>query len=178
MATHGDSALLILPSQRVQAKIVPWRRLYDPEHLHMIPPHISLAYPFVREDVWPALRPALAQFSLTIRPFWIRLAELGNFQSPQAVLWFRPDDEGTLLRLHAALVEQFPAHVQPDPLPFVPHLTVGFFDSPAALAQASATIGARWQPVRFRVKRLYYAVLKPNGVWHVHDEVPLAGQRQ
>ena len=50
-----------------------------------------------------------------------------------------------LARIKAALAEQFPAHVQAGSLGFVPHLTVGFFDSLAAMAQAKTTIAATWQ---------------------------------
>ncbi len=174
----GDGALFVLPSQRVQAKIVPWRRIYDPEHWRTIPPHITLAYPFVREEVWPALRPALVACLRDFRPFWITLAELGTFEHPQAVLWFRPDDGGALARIQRALSEQLPAYSQNDPLAFVPHLTVGFFDSLEAMARARAAISAVWQPLRFRVTAVRYGVLETSGVWRVRDEPPLADVRR
>jgi len=173
----GDSALFVLPSQRVQAAIVPWRRIYDPEHWRMLPPHITLAYPFVRAEAWPAARSVLIARLRAFRPFWITLAELSAFEQPGIVLWFRPDNGGALARIETALAEAFPAYFPPGPLPFVPHLTLGFFDSLEELAQARAAIAAAWQPLRFRVAALSYAVLEPDGVWRVRDTVRL-GQAQ
>jgi 2'-5' RNA ligase len=172
----GDGALFVLPSQRVQAKIVPWRRLYDPDHWHTIPPHITVAYPFVRHEDWPKVQPAFAACLQAFQPFWITLAELGIFESPQAVLWLHPDDGGMLARINAAMAEQFPAHVQAGPLGFVPHLTVAFFDSLATMAQAKTTIEASWRPLRFRVKSLCYAILHEDKIWRTCDGLPLGGR--
>jgi 2'-5' RNA ligase len=172
----GDGALFVLPSQRVQAKILPWRRRYDPEHWRTIPPHITVAYPFVRHVDWPEVKPAFTACLQAFQPFWITLAELGVFESPQAVLWFRPDDGRMLARIRAALGEQFPAYVQDDSLGFVPHLTVGFFDSPAAMAQAKTTIEANWQPLRFRVQSLCYAIQHDDQIWRACDGLPLGGR--
>ena len=169
----GAGALFITPSQRVQAKIIPWRRIYDPENERAIPPHITLGYPFVRAEEWPAARPVVMECLRAFPPFWITLAELGAFEHPDSVLWFRPDDGGALARIHAALAASFPAHFRPGPLPYVPHLTVGIFDSAEALAQARAAISAVWQPLRFRVTAVRYGVLEMGG-WRVHDEPPLA----
>ncbi len=174
----GDGALVILPSQRVQAKVSPWRRLYDPEHWLRIPPHITVAYPFARQEEWPALRPALAGCLSTFRPFWITLAELGAFESPQAVLWLRPDDGGMVLRIHSELGQRFPSHVQTGSLPFISHLTVGFFDTGAAMAAARARMAAAkaaWQPLRFRVRAVQYAVYCEDRVWRMVDALPLGG---
>jgi 2'-5' RNA ligase len=173
----GDGALFVLPSQRVQAKLVTWRRLYDPEHWRTIPPHITVAYPFVRREAWPALQPAFAACLQAFQPFWIKLAELGAFEHPQSVLWFRPDDGGRLAQIHAALTERFPTHVQAGPLDFVPHLTVGFFDSPAAEAQARAAIETAWHPLRFRVRSLCYATLHDDGIWRACHDLPLRGRQ-
>jgi 2'-5' RNA ligase len=173
----GEGALFVLPSQRVQAKIVPWRRIYDPEHWRIIPPHITLAYPFVGTDDWPALRPELAARLRHFPSFWTTLAETGAFEQPRAVLWLRPDDGGALGRIHAALAERFPAHIQDGPLGFVPHLTIGFCDSATALAQARTTLAAAWQPLRFRVTVVSYAVLEPDGIWRVRDTAHLGQAR-
>ncbi len=168
----GDGALFVLPSQRVQAQIMPWRRRYDPEHWRTIPPHITVVYPFVRHTDWPEVKPAFTASLQAFQPFWITLAELGVFESPQAVLWFRPADNGMLARIRAALGEQFPAYVHTDALGFVPHLTVGFFDSQAAMTQAKTTIAANWQPLRFRVQSLCYATLHEDGFWRTCDRLP------
>ena len=173
----GDGALFVLPSQRVQAKIVPWRRRYDPEHWRSLPPHITtVGHPFVRQEDWPAMQPTLAACLQPFQSFWIELAELSVFESPQAVLWFRPDDGGMLARIHATLAEQFPAQVQAGLLGFVPHLTVGLFDSLAAMTQAKTTIAASWRPLRFWVRSLCYATLHDDRIWRTCEGLPLGGR--
>ena len=174
----GDGALLALPSRRVSARIVPWRRRYDPEHWRLIPPHVTVAYPFVRDDAWTHVREDFARVLDTFPPFWVTLAELGAFEQPQPVLWLRPDDGGMLTRIHAALVAQFPADVKDGPLPFVPHLTLGFFDTLAALEDARKTVATDWEPVRFRVKALAYMTMCEDGTWCTRDTLPLSGERQ
>lgn len=173
----GDGALLVLPSRRVSARILPWRRLYDPEHWRLIPPHVTVAYPFVREAKWEGVRADLARAVAAFPPFWITLSGLNTFEDPHAVLWFRPDDGGMLLRIQAALATQFPNYVQDGPLGFVPHLTVGFFDSQEDMAAARSRIAAAWQPIRFRVKALTYMTLCPDGSWCVCDAIPLSSGR-
>lgn len=171
----GTGVLFIVPSQRVCAKIIPWRRIYDPTHWRVIPPHITLAYPFVRGEDWVEVQPAIAASLQAIAPFWVTVAELGVFEAPQAVLWFHPDAGDALTRLHAALCKQFPTYVQAGPLGFTPHLTVGFFDTLDTMAQARAKITAVWQPVRFRVRGLCYATFQEDRIWHICDELPLGG---
>lgn len=173
----GDGALLILPSRRVSARIVPWRRVYDPEHWRLIPPHVTVAYPFVREEAWAGVREDFVRALAAFPPFWITLADLGTFEHPQSVLWLRPDDGGMLARIHAALTAQFPDYVQGGPLGFIPHLTVGFFDTQEDMATATATIAAAWQPIRFRVRALTYMTLCPDSSWCVCDAIPLGRQQ-
>ena len=62
-----------------QAKTVPWRRRYDPEHWRTIPPHITVAYPFVRQEDRPVMQPAFAACLRAFQPFWITLAEAPVF---------------------------------------------------------------------------------------------------
>ncbi len=174
----GDGALLLLPSRRVRARVIPWRRLYDPEHWRTIPPHITLAYPFVHQEDWAAFQPALEGSLAAFRPFWVTLASLGVFENPQAVLWFRPDDGGMITRIHTALSQCFPSTVQPGPLPFVPHLTVGFFGLSEEMDAAKARIEAVWQPLRFRARALQYVVYCEDCVWRMIDELPLGGRAE
>ena len=170
----GDGALLVLPSRRVSAAIIPWRRIYDPAHWRMIPPHITVVYPFaVQGHAWDAVRPLLAERLAQFRPFTVTLAELDAFAAPNRVLWRRPDDGGQLSRIRAALAEAFPAWVAEDKLGYVPHLTLGFFGSDAALAAARSQVASAWAPRRLRVRALSYVVLEADGIWRSHAEIPL-----
>jgi len=55
----GDAALVVFPPKSIREKIDKWRRLYDP-YYKIIPPHITMAYPFIRERVWRMNRDPVA----------------------------------------------------------------------------------------------------------------------
>jgi len=171
----GDSGLgLFVPAPASDA-INRWRRVYDSHH-QIIAPHVTLAYPpFVPEAHWPQVRPALADCLQDFPSFTITLRALGTFAGdPYHVLWLRPEDDGRLLRLRAALEERFPDYVPPVPFDrYTPHATVGFFKDPAALAGAQAVIQAEMTPLRFQVDEFVYLVLDDDGVWQLRDRLPL-----
>ncbi len=172
----GHGALVVMAPPHIRALVTPWRRRYDP-HEQTIPPHITVAYPpFVRSGEWAAARHAVCRILAAFEPFEVSLAELGSFESPQAVLWLRPDDDGKLARINAALSGAFPTHMAGFSLPYVPHLTLGFFDSVAALAEARLVVAASWRPERFRVESLHYAVYQEDSIWRIDVELPLGQQ--
>ena len=173
LPARGDSALLVLTPPRVNALVQPWRRAYLPEP-EAIPPHITVTYPpFVPADAWSAVKPTLTRCLAGFHPFMVTLQELGAFPGDPAVLWLRPDERGQLSQIQAAIAASLPEFSAQLPWDFVPHLTLGFFKVPGALAEAQAAIAPAWQPMRFRVSRLAYAVLQSDGVWIKYDEVPL-----
>jgi 2'-5' RNA ligase len=169
----GDSGLGFFPVGEVSSEINSWRCIYDP-HLEEIAPHITVAYPpFIPERDWAANRPAIVELLKDFRPFPITLEELGTFPGTPSVLWLRPEDGGALSRLHSALVDLLPAYILTSPLGYVPHLTLGFFDTPEALAEAQKVILSKIKPLHFEADELIYMVFGDDGVWRTHDRLPL-----
>jgi 2'-5' RNA ligase len=169
----GDSALGFFPPGEISGEIDRWRRIYDPHH-EGIRPHITVAYPpFIPEKDWAMNRPALAEFLEDYPPFSIMLKELGTFAGSPAVLWLRPEDGGRLTRLHDALVALLPAYTLTSPLGYVPHLTLGFFDTPEALAEAQKVILSEIKPLHFEADELIYMVFGDDDVWHTCDRLAL-----
>jgi len=169
----GDSALAFLIPSGPRRQIDQWRRLYDP-YYGLIPPHITIAYPpFVPEVDWPALRPALKECLRAFQPFDVALRELGTFPGEPGVLWLKPEDGENLERIHAGLMQRFASHFPASTLEYVPHLTLGFFDSPDALARAQQAVASNLRPMRFTLRRLAYAVLGENNVWRLCDQLAL-----
>ena len=169
----GDSGLGIFLPREISLEIDGWRRAYDP-HRAEIPPHITLAYPpFVPEEDWGSERPAIVECLQDFQPFTITLRETGTFAGSPSVLWLRPEDGGNLSRLHAALARQLPAYVPASPLGYVPHVTLGFFDSQEALSRAQGVILAEIRPLHFQADELIYMVFGNDGVWRTRDRLPL-----
>ncbi len=168
----GDSALVFCPPDEVSAEIDRWRCIYDPHH-EGIRPHITMAYPFIPEAEWAMNRPALAEFLTGFAPFSVTLRSLGTFPGKPAVLWLRPEDGGHLSRLHSALAGRLPAYMPASPLAYVPHLTLGFFDTPEALAEAQKVILSEIKPLHFEADELIYMVFGDDNVWRTRDQLPL-----
>lgn len=169
----GQSTLAILLPEEVAKEVDRFRTRFDP-HQQSIPPHITVIYPpFVALAEWPQIRGAMAECIAATPASDITLRECRTFAGPPHVLWLHPEDGGNLTRLNAAICRQFPALVPPQPLGYVPHATIGFFDSEEALTQARREVTAALKPLRFMVQAVLYAVRGEDGVWQFHDRLPL-----
>ena len=169
----GDSGLGIFLPEEVSLEIDKWRRVYDPYH-EAIPPHITVTYPpFIPEKEWPLVRPALVKCLRAFHPFNITLKELGTFAGSPCVLWLKPEDGGNLSCIYVTLAERFPNYVSALPFDYIPHLTVGFFNSQEALSQAQEAISSGMKSFHFQVDELLYMVLGGDGTWRIRDRLPL-----
>jgi 2'-5' RNA ligase len=169
----GDTSLVILASEEASRKIDEWRRKHD-VHYRIVPPHITVAYPpFVPEEAWSTVRPFLVGLFSEFEPFTVTLAELDAFAEEDHVLWLKPEDRGTAKRIRSLLVESLSGYVAELPLEYVPHLTVGFFNSREELLAARDSIASEITPLRFRVEDMAYMVVDRDGVARVRDRVPL-----
>ena len=167
------SALFVKLPADISERVDRFRSAHDP-HYKLIPPHVTIIYPpFIPLARWPEVRPAVAECVAAQPAFDVTLQECGAFHGEQHVLWLRPDDNGALTRLNAALTERFADHVPQLPYSYVPHVTIGFFDSDDALIQAQQGVCETIGVLRFRVKSLTYAAHDRDGRWRLHDELPL-----
>jgi len=169
----SGSALFVKLPADISERVDRFRSAHDP-HWRLIPPHVTIIYPpFIPLARWPELRPAVAKCVAAQPAFDVTLQECGAFHGEQHVLWLRPEDGGALTRLNAALTERFPDHVPQLPYSYVPHVTIGFFDSDDALIQAQQEVCETTGVLRFRVKSLTYAAHDHDGRWRLYDELPL-----
>jgi 2'-5' RNA ligase len=176
-AVVGDGGLVILVPEKARTKVYKWRQRYPGVRYTLSPPHITLAgSPFIREDEWPALRPALIDCLRAFQPFEVTLKKVCVFADAPFVLWLKPEDGGAIAGLRYALVNRFPGRIVPPQDEHVPHVTVSVFDSLEALSLAQATLSCEWKPTRFRVCELAYDVFDGNGTWQNRARLPLNGE--
>ncbi len=169
----GDRALVVLVPEPVSVVVDQWRSLYDPSFA-IVPPHITVAYPpFVPESEWPSVRPAIAGLLAPFSPFRVELTELGTFSGSPFYLWLKPEDDGSLARIHAALAERFPEYVAKGPVDYRSHVTVGVFESEQELLEAQRRIQAAWQSCGFQVEELVYLSPDSGSQWCVCSRLPL-----
>jgi 2'-5' RNA ligase len=173
MACIGEGALVILLPPEVMAAVDVWRLRYDP-HVHTIPPHITVAYPFaIKAEEWPVLKSDIRSCLAGFSPFNVQLRATGVFESPDRVLWLRPDDGGPITAINAALAQRFPTVVPPSALGFIPHMTLGFFETAQALLHAREAVERELHPLRFDVIAISYLLQGVDGGWCQCDTVAI-----
>jgi 2'-5' RNA ligase len=142
-----------------------------------IEPHITLVYPLrLTVEEWPAQWVAFAACLEGFAPFRIEITRLNRFLLPARVLWLQPEDGGIITRIYRRLEERFPAYVEPPlaPFSFVPHMTVGFFDTLAALEEAQEKIASELTRLEFEVSEVAFAAQTAQGKWGRMDGIRLA----
>ena len=168
-----DRALVVVLPARIRAEIELWRRVPDPNY-GIVPPHITVAYPpFVPKEQWPGLRLVVRQCVRQFHPFQILLHGLGTFETDHFVLWLRVQDQGWLSSIRTALMDCLPQSVPPLPFEYVPHVTVGIFQSRSDMDRVQEAMRADMQPRRFTARYLTYLSPDQRGVWSVCSHVPL-----
>ena len=168
----GESALVIfLPTQAAQVVNI-WRRRYDP-YIAEVDPHITLAYPpFVPETTWPSVRPAVQSVIGQFSSFSIQLRRTGVFTQPAHVLWLQPENSAILEHIHAALKTALPEFITSRELPFVPHVTLGFFQELRSLENARRIVDAELSPLEFPVTEVCYLARETDPLWGPRDCLP------
>ncbi len=168
-----DRGLVALLPLHIRAAVDIWRRAHDPNS-DVVPPHITVAYPpFVPEEQWPGVRLAVRQCLSRFHPFQILLHGLGTFETDHYVLWLRVEDEGQLSRIRAALMHCLPQYVPALPFDYVPHVTIGIFESRSDMDKVQEVVRPNMKPQRFTVRRLTYLSPDQRGVWSVCSHIPL-----
>lgn len=173
MSRPCDTALAVLLPPEIATTVDRWRRSYDP-HADEIPSHITMAYPpFVPSQLWREVRPAIVNSLSGYHHFMVRIRHAGVFDSPERVLWLQPEDDGDMRIIHNRLADDFLSYVPPSTLDFVPHITLGFFETTDALKVALADVNHRLRPMSFRVTELSYMEYGEACTWHEVDRIAL-----
>ena len=167
----NETGLVVMPPPEVRNEINMWRRVYK-AYDNMVTPHITILYPFISEDIWNESRRTIKDQLRDIRPFEIRLRELGTFVHDESVLWLKPEDGSNLVKINARMHSLFAQYIVPSVLAYVPHLTIGFFAKTEALMKARAVVQRQLKPMQFNVERVIYAVFEDEG-WRIHDAISL-----
>lgn len=168
----GDNALgIILPDQLCRI-IDPWRKEYDPFY-EIFPPHITLIYPpFITPREWEKLKPELQKLLQHFFQFDICLNELGNFNSEQNwVLWIKPEDNGCLHLLRKLIVNRFWEYISIMPFDYIPHVTVGRFDSYQDYLLAEKRVKNELVPMKFKLKTIHYLIFDDKWTFNIEDKV-------
>lgn len=153
-----------------------FRRRYDPHVAHIMP-HITLAFAHDLETVqWSQARPRIERDLQELPPFTVHVAETGVFVRDGLVLWLRPTVEnGELISLRSVVVREFPGVTFERPDDFVPHISIGFFETEESLLRARAVVQRELRPFSFRVAFVSFLQADEGDIWRCVDSIKLGG---
>ena len=169
--TPGETGLVIMPPAEIRTEINMWRRVYR-AYESTVTPHITIIYPFIPIEVWDTNRRTILNAIKDVHPFSIKLHELGTFVHDESVLWLRPENGKHLVRIRAKMHDLFASQMTASSFDYVPHMTIGLFDSVEDLWKARKTVQKQLQPMHFKVDKVIYAVYEQEG-WRIHDHINL-----
>lgn len=154
-----------------------FRRRYD-QHVSRIMPHITLAFaPELDLDQWSQRRARLAETLVALDPFIVHVAETGVFLQEELVLWLKPvAARGNLKRLRDIVLAAFPDVLFERRYDFVPHISIGFFETAQALSAAKSAVDGDLRPFSFRVSFLSFLLADTDDVWQCVDTIDLGEQ--
>jgi len=147
------------------------RRRHDIAAASGAPAHVTLLFPFLPvTQLTLDVRRELAEIAGSIRPFEVRLTEVGRFPG---VVYLAPEPAAPFAELTASIVARFP-----DYLPYggaypavIPHLTLT--ESDEAPLDAIADAAARSLPFTRHVSAIELLTEDRAGPWHRHWQIPL-----
>ncbi|HEY3289747.1 MAG TPA: 2'-5' RNA ligase family protein [Anaerolineae bacterium] len=173
MSKPCDTALAVLLPTEIAKVVDQWRRLYDPI-ADAVPAHITVAYPpFMPVNRWSDLAPSIRHTLSAQASFDVCIRSTGVFEAPERVLWLRPEDDGQFAAMHESLAREYAEYVPHSPLAYVPHITLGFFETTQALVSARAVVDGSLTSMTFRAATLSYMEYGEECTWHVVDQIEL-----
>ena len=169
-AAPGGALVAVIPE--LEPVVGVHRRRLDPSASGGVPPHVTVLYPFPAAEADAATLATLAEVVARTPAFDCAFREIVWF--PDGLLTLAPDPADPFRELTAAVHAAFPDHPpyggQYEP---VPHLTLGYSDTPLVERRTAAALVAPDLPVRCRVERLHLMASDAVGLWHTVHEVPL-----
>ncbi|HEX9988156.1 MAG TPA: 2'-5' RNA ligase family protein [Chloroflexia bacterium] len=176
-APTGETAVVIVPPHDICGFADHYRRLYMPDTLHRIPPHITLAYPFVPFDELEAAMPRLADALAACPPRAISIRGFSVFRDTGILYLHVANDERVLSLYHAILAEfpDYPAYKGQFGPDLVPHMGVGKFTDPGELERVYQELSGMRLFLSWDVECVQVMYKDTDGIWQLCAEIPLAG---
>ena len=174
----GETALIIVPPADICAYADHYRKLYMPEAMATIEPHITIVHPFVPYDQLQEAETGLIEALADCQPRRLSLRGFGVFRE-SGVLYLGLADNERVYSLYNAVRDRFPgypAYGGEFGDDWTPHMTVGVFSDPAKLDEVYAELSIQRLYIGFDVEQVVVKYkTTDNGIWDTWAELPLAG---
>lgn len=152
--TH-TTAIVLIPPEGIQPPIQAIRKNHDRNYERWMP-HITLLYPFVPQQEFQDIIPALTAAAYQTDPFSISLTSFNVFKHRKScTLFLVPDPTENIVELHRKLTQVMPDYDDTTRFPggFTPHLSVGQFPH-GLLREAKQKLQNEWKPLQYEVESL------------------------
>src|SRR5436190_12103400 len=171
----GQTALIIVPPHDICGYADHYRRLYMPDMVQKIEPHITIVYPFAPYDKLPEIEPKLREVLAAYPHIWVSLRGFTVFRKT-GTLYLHLADNERVLSLYRAVVAAFPeyqAYGGQFGKSLTPHLTVGQFDDPKELDRVYNELSVQHLYIGFEVEQVVLKYQQDDGIWDTWAELPL-----
>ena len=171
----GKTMLAIVPPPDICGFADHYRRLFMPDTMKRIEPHITVTIPFVPYDELEEAAPRLQRVLANCAPRALAIRGFATFPESRALYLYLANPE-RVLSLYQAILEEFPDYpafggVYGDNI--VPHLTVGTFSEPQELRRAYTRLSVQRLFIGWDVEYLTVYYEGDDDRWHVWADMPL-----
>jgi len=159
--------VVIFPSKKLQDIVNSYRKRYDPNY-SLIPPHITLKYPFEsNEEGIKTVAKYLEEVSTNTLPLSLKVLKVSSFKPVSNVIYLKVDPTAELISLQQKM--QTDLMVTGTDFAFVPHITLGqnlTDDEHSDIFGQLSMLDLRHEEIIDRFHLLYQL---DNGSWTVYE---------
>jgi 2'-5' RNA ligase len=178
--TMEETAIVIVPPRDICGFADGYRSRYMPDAVGRIPPHITVAVPFVPFDELDNALPRLARALTGTGPVVAALRGFATFPDSGILYMYLAHPERVLeiyRRVHAEFPE-YPAYGGAHGTDLIPHLTVGVFSDPEELQQAYEGLANQRLFLAWDVEAVQVVYGTQSGEAHIYAEISLLGDAE
>lgn len=159
--------VVIFPSKKLQDIVNSYRKRYDPNY-SLIPPHITIKYPFdsTEENIHKVAK-YLEEVSADMRPFLLRVLKVSTFQPVNNVIYLKIEPTSDLVALQQKLQNDLMG--SDSEFAFVPHITLGQQLTNAEHADVFGQISMLDLRHEEMIDRFHLLYQLENGSWTVYE---------
>jgi len=174
----GKTAVVMVPPGDIMGYADHYRRLYMPDIMHKIEPHITVTFPFVPYEQLPQAEVKVRDALANHPPTRVSLRGFGIFRT-DGILYLRPGDPERVRSIHRAIYQEFPDYPAYGGIygnNWEPHMTVGVFTDDSLLEQVYRELSVQKLYIGFEVDSVLLKYeTDDDGIWDTWAEIPLAG---
>ncbi|WP_347861153.1 YjcG family protein [Salimicrobium sp. PL1-032A] len=167
--------IALFPSKKVQDEANSYRKRYDP-HYALVPPHITLKYPFESDDeeIEKTIIPELEEIAKRHKPIDIEVKKVGSFKPVENVIHLKIEANEALKQLsdemHQGSMKAEREHA------FVPHITIAQKLSDDEFSDVYESLRMSRFNLSDRLDRFQLLYQLENESWSVYETFRLKGE--